>query len=349
MDEFDAVKGILLQKLNCPEDHLQAIEAETDGNWKEALEAYNNLILNDSESQYRKELYYESYFKCFASLSDWENLSKNIETSTDDQPWQKFWDQDWYQKKVMPWYLKSELKNILINPARTNNLMRALNECFKDSEKREYLETNFSEELAILCLLNNDEDKAKLFLRNNVLQFFEKWAGLNTLLSQSRFSRLLTMRNVSDIEVFIKELANLSQFTFEETVGNLKTLFLASVNDSVADLQVLETRVLYNQKFVNLSIEKLKKVINFDIELEGIASDLKRIQYRLNNTLIEAGLKQNNFYTARKYFQQQQKLVTILDFNLTLLTSKIAFLKAKSLDGARKSELLLECWGYLGK
>lgn len=349
MDEFDAVKGILLEKLNCPELHLQAIQAETDGNWKEALEAYKNLIKTDTESQYRKELYYESYFKCFASLSDWGNLSTNIESATENQPWNRFWDQDWYQKKVMPWYLKSELKNTLIHSENMNKLLISLNECLKDSEKREYLKTNFSEELAILWLLNGDEDEAKIFLRCNVLQFLEKWTCLNRLLCKSRFIKLLHMRNVMDIEVFIKELTNLSPINFEESMVSLKKLFLASVSDEMEIFDVFESRILYEQKFISMTQEKLKSIINFDIELEEMNSDLKKIQYHLNNLLIEAGLKQNNFYVARKYFIQQQKLAVDSDFYLKLLTSKIAFLKAKTFEGERKFQLLMESWGYIGK
>lgn len=349
MDEFDTVKGILVEKLICPEDHLQAIQAETDGNWRDALEAYKNLIITDTESQYRKELYYESYFKCFAKLSDWQHLSENIETSTENNPWEQFWDQDWYQKKIMPWYLKSEVKNILINPTRANNLMRNLNQCLKHNEKREYLKTNFSEELAMLWLLNGDDGEAKMFLRSNVLQFLEKWAGLNTLLSKSRFVKLLNMRNVMDMDFFVSEIANLSSVNFEDSLASLKKFFLATVADSVIDLEVFESRILYQQKFVGKTAEKLKEIINYDVELQEITSDLNAIKSRLNNRLIEAGLEQNNFYVARKYFKQQQKLATIFDFRLSLLTSKIAFLKAKSYDGMRKTDLLLEAWGYIGK
>lgn len=348
MDEFDAVRGILVEKLACPDDHLQAIQAETDGNWKEALEAYQNLILNDTQSQYRKELYYESYFKCFASLSDWESLSKNIESSLENEQWTKFWDQDWYQKKVLPWYLKSELKNVLLHPARGNNLMRNLNDCFKDVEKREYLESNFSEEIALLWLLNGDEDKAKVFLNENIQQFFEKWASMSTLFSKSRFYKLLNVRNIMDMEIFIKEFANLSLVSFEENISDLKKLFLASVKDSIMDLQILESRVLYQQKFVDLTIEKVKQFINFDIELEEISNDLNKIKYCLNKCLMEASLKQNNFYVARKYFKQQNKLGSTSDFKFDLLKSKLAFLKATYCEGPHKTELLLEAWGYIG-
>lgn len=353
MDEFDAVKCILLEKLTCPEQHLQAINAETDGNWKEALEAYEDLIVNDTESQYRKELYYESYFKCFASLADWENLSKNIEASVcseaETNPWPKFWDQDWYQKKIMPWYLKSELKNVLSDPTRVNNLLCNLNDCLKDGDKYDYLKTNFSEELAVLWLMNANEDEAKIFLRANVLQFFEKWSNLSTLLNKCRYLKLLNVRNVVDIDIFTKELSKLSPVNIEETTDRLKKMFNASRNDSVTDLQIFETRVLYHQRFIELVAEKLKKIISFDVELEEITNSLNAVKYQLNNSLIEAGLTQNNFYVARKYFIQQQKFAATSDISINLMSSKIGLLKAKSAETAIKSKLLFDCWGYIGK
>lgn len=350
MDEFDVVKGILVEKLTCPEDHLDAIKAETDGDWKEALEAYRNLITNDIESQYRKELYYDSYFKCFASLSDWGSLSKNIEESTENNPWGKFWDQDWYQKKVMPWYLKSELKHILIDPARTQKLMQNLNECLKDSEKREYLKTNFSEELAMLWLLNGDDEEAKMFLRCNVLQFLEKWTSFSTLLNKTRFVKLLNVRNVMGIDIFIKQLAEISSVVdFEERIESLKKFLLSSVGDEVMDLDIFESKILYERKFADITAEKLRQVINFDVELEEIITNLNGIKCRLNTALIEAGLKQNNFYVARKYFIEHQKLAAESNFDSSLMTSQIAFLKAKSYTGTQKSNLLLESWGYISK
>lgn len=353
MNEFDAVKGILLEKLSCPEEHLQAIKAETNKNWKEAQEAYEELILNDTESQYRKELYYESYFKCFASLADWENLSKNVEVSVcgevQSNPWDKLWDQDWYQKKVMPWYLKSEVRNILHDPVRANTLMRNINECFQDSEKYEYLKTNFCEELAILWLVNGDEDEAKLFLRTSLSQFLEKWSSLGTLNSKSRYVKLLNMKNVIDIDVFIKQLSKLSSINFEEITTFLKKMFTMNANDVAADLQIFETRILHHQRFVVMLAEKLKHLINFDIELDEITTDLNGIKYQLNNSLVEAGLQQSNFYVARKYFLYQQKLAANSDLNIKLLKSRIGFLNAKSSGGTPKTKLLLDCWEYIGK
>lgn len=352
--EFDAVKGILLEKLNCSEQHLQAIKAETSGDWKEALEAYEELITNDADLQYRKELYYESYFKCFASLADWENLSRNIEASVRDgeesDPWSELWDQDWNQKKIMPWYLKSEVKKILIGSGDVNNLLMNLNKCLQDNDRYEYLRTHFSEELAMLWLVTGNEEEAKIYLKTSISQFLDKWTGLSTLFSKWRFIKLLNLRNVVDVDLFVRELSTLSPVNFDETTRTLKKTFLKAAMDEAADLQIFESRILYHLRFLDLLTDKLKNIMYFEIESEEIARDLNVIKYQLNKSLIDAALKQNNFYVARKYFVRQEQVTAPSDLSLNLLmTSKIGFLKAKSCVNATKSDLLLNCWDQIGK
>lgn len=350
MDEFDAVNSILLNKLQCPEEHLIAIKAEADHNWKDALEAYEELINKDSESFYRKELYYESYFKCFASLSDWENLSKNIEASVhnaESNVWKNLWDQDWNQKTLLPWYLKSELKRVLIGSVHQNRLMQNINECFKDFEKNEYLRTNFPEELAVLWLLNGNEDEAKINLQTKLSQFLEKWANLNNLFTKSRFIKLLNIRNVVDVDIFVKKLLDISPVNLTETTTDVIKMFLANSENLVTDLQIFETRILYQKHFATLLEEKLKGVIHYDIELEEILGPLNTATHELTNHLIEAALKHNNFYMAREYLKQQP--IKSESFKYNLMRSKIGFLKAKLCDLDTKAEFLMECWNLIGE
>lgn len=355
MDEFEAVKAILLEKLNCTDRHLIAITSESRGKWKDALEAYESMFQSDpNEFRYGKELLYESYFNCFTHLSEWKELSENIgraAPSEGESLWGALWDQDWNQKKLLPWYIKAELRKILCDKTAAEQLVSRINECFRDTEKFEYLKANFSEELAMLRLLNGDLNEAKQHSQTCISLFLENWCSLNPLFNKLRFNRILSVRNAVDIDVFVKECGSLVASNFEATVDYLLKFWEQAMKETVPNLALFETRMLYHKEFVTVFDEKLKSVVAFEEELQNSIVLLDDVKFNMNFSVICAALKHANFYVARKYYLQQKSadIGSKDKLQLNLAISRIGLLKAQSSEGQAKLKCLLESLQPLGK
>lgn len=276
---------------------------------REALDAYKALLNSElSEvSLNRKDLYYESGFRCLSFLSNWEDVSatvtKNISPGDSKNCWSLLWDQDWNQRRMLPWYIKSEVRKALLDKSQINNFLSNIDDCLMDNEKFEYLKTYFSEELAILRILSGDVSEAKQHLEDNVGIFLEDWSHLNPLFDKMRFNKILSIRNSIDMSIFINEYCKLLPANYESIVDQLLKYWRQAADISTTPLVIFETQVLYRREFLSALNVKLGSLIDDDVE--NTISDICSTNFSLNFSLINTALKYKNFYMARKYFLLQ--------------------------------------------
>lgn len=355
MDELDLVKAILTQKVNCSDTYLRAVTAESTGKWKEALDEYRTLVNSDLSdiSLNRKELYYESGYRCLASLSNWEDInasiSKNLSKSDDANYWNLLWDQDWNQKKMLPWYIRAEVRKSLTGKSRVNDFLNKLNECLTDNEKYEYLKAYFSEELAILSVICGDITEAKQHVQNNVELFLENWSNLNPVFSKLRLNRILDIRNSVDINTFIDQYSQLHPSNYEGIVNELLKYWQDVTSNSTTPLMIFEAQILYRKQFLSTLRTKLDSVVDAE-DMQPLTNSIYSTNFTLNFSLINTAVKCNNYYMARKYYLQQNswECNATEKLQLDLALSQLGFLKSKVLSKEKKLLCLLECWRSLG-
>lgn len=305
----------------------------------------------------RNDLYYESCFRCFAYLSDWEGLTETIKAGIclDDQdsPWIHLWDQSWNQKRLLPWYFRAQVKNVLSKNEELNELMSNLNEALRDSNKYEYLKCNFSEELAVLYLINKNVEETKQYIRNSMSLFLETWSTLNPLFRIERLKKLLNIKNTCDIDIFIKKLSSLTPYNYEAVVEKLCKYWLR-VSAETPSLVLLETQTLYRKEFLHSLQTKLEQTIADLVEeheYKEIVKELSKTKFLINFHLLSEALKQNNFYVAKKYYIQQTSAECGADdkLELSLALSKIGFLKRSVYEGEQKLSCLIQSWRSVGR
>lgn len=357
MDELDQVKAILMQKVNRSDSYLNAVVGESTQNWKVALDAYKGLL--DSEladvSLNRRELYYESGFRCFSFLSKWEDVSAAITkiVSKDDGKdcWNSLWDQDWNQKKMLPWYIKTEIRKALLDKSEINYLLSKINECLTDTEKFEYLKAYFSEELAVLRILSGDIGEAKQHVEDNVSIFLENWSNLNPLFDKLRFNKILSIRNTIDMGLFVDEYSKLLPANYENIVNQLLKYWKPSTDISTTPLVIFETEILYRQEFLSTLNRKLEIMVDDDVQYT--IGNIYNTKFSLNYSLIDTAIKYKNYYMARKYYLQQNKSTCTDNANWTaqlhLALSKLGFLKSNILSKDSRVQCLVDCWESVGE
>jgi DNA-dependent protein kinase catalytic subunit len=338
MEEWDAVKSIFLEKNDCPGNVKDALAAESRKQWKDAQDLYKNLIESD-ESLERKDFYYESYFKCFSHLGEWTNLVGSIEgivSDVDGNSWNNLWDQSFNQQKLLPWYISGQLKSTLFTQNSSNQFFMDLNRSL-NSEKGEYLQNNFSEEIAMLWVFKGEIDEAQKYLQIYINNFLDYWQQLDSSYSSLRYHKLLKLCNVIDINKFVNTMHNLNVST-KEHINELTNYWNRTVHGILPSILFTEEKVLYRKQFLNVITNKLQSTE--DDELKDILSDLTKVQFRLNEQIIDAAIEQNNFYMTKKYLNIHKNHNSP---KVKLGLSKLASIKAVMLDSpTSKLDVLLQ-------
>lgn len=329
MDEWDVVNGIFLHDDMESNKHVtDAMQAEADGLMRVAQEYYKDAIKVDP-SRLRADFYYESYFKCFSALAEWEKLPDEIESIVDrgQDPWQWLWKEEWVQQRLLPWYIRAGMRNILNGSDR--KLFAYLNESLKDYDKADYLKLNFSEELAILSMVQDNYDLAKIYLDSCVKNFLENWSHLNPLYSKLRTNQILRLQNVADAILFLAKYNETTALTYEDTLREIATLWERTFS-SLGHLDLNETKTVYRSQYVASLKSKVDKQLGLDDR--RVAMDmLDKCYFRLNLNLIENSLEQSNYYIARKHLKLVRSQYSMFqeDIDVHLMSSKILFLRSK--------------------
>ncbi|KAJ3652171.1 hypothetical protein Zmor_018159 [Zophobas morio] len=341
MDDWDVVKSIFLEKTDCPESVKTALIAESRKQWRNAQDEYGKLIQTDENLQ-RKGFYYESYIKCFAHLGEWDKVVEQIDSLV-GKNWDSLWDQGFNQHKLMPWYISGQLKNSLFTKNASNQFLSSLNESV-NSDRLDYLENRFCEEIAMLWILQKESDEAEKYLKMYLNKFLDNWQQLDLFYSNLRYNQLLKLRNIIDTNDFLSVFNNLNVKNVER-VQDLINRWTRTANENVPSILYCEEKVLYRKQFLNLLVDKIKSY-NAQ-ELENIVPDLNQLRFNLDEGLMDIGIEQNNFFMTRKYLRSYSKHNIL---KLEVVLSKMAYLKSSMLDDPTiKLDVLLKGCKPLGK
>ncbi|KAJ3665343.1 hypothetical protein Zmor_000841 [Zophobas morio] len=342
MDDWDVVKSIFLEKTDCPESVKTALIAESRKQWKNAQDEYGKLIQID-ENLERKDFYYESYFRCFAHLGEWDKVVQQIDSIVGNNCWDSLWDQGFNQQKLMPWYISGQLKNSLFTEQPSNQFLSNLNESL-NSDRLDHLENRFCEEIAMLWIFQKESDEAEKYLKMYLNKFLDNWQQLDLFYSNLRYSHLLKLRNIIDINDFLTVFNNLNVENAER-VQDLINHWTRTANENLPSILYCEEKVLYRKQFLNSLVDKIKSY-NAE-ELEDIVSDLKQLRFNLDEGLMDIGIEQNNFFMTKKYLYSYNKQNIL---KLKVVLSKMAYLKSMMSDDATsKLEVLLKGCETLGQ
>ncbi|KAK4881292.1 hypothetical protein RN001_004611 [Aquatica leii] len=351
MNEWDVVTAIFMEKMNGSDTVVKAIEAESTGHWRAARGFYAQVIGEDTSVD-RRDFYYESYFKSFAALGEWDELteaiSHNVCTNENDNTWNLLWDDNWNQHKLLPWYITAGLRNRLLGGNR--DIFTEINECLQDPHKSEYLKNNFGEELAMLCLLQDDCDTANYYLNNTVTKWLENWSHLNPLFLKLRANTLFNLKGVIDLYLFINFIDKLKVEDCKTNVEFLLKSWTESSVDSMESLLQSETSTVYRNQFITVMQQKLLTLL--PDEEDYIKNDLNAHKFKLHINLTERALEQENYYVARKYVKIAAKFKHLGDLEnmqLPLSFSKIIYFMSQTIeDDESKIKSLLNSWERLG-
>lgn len=324
---------------------MKAIDAESRGLWRDAQELYQHVISSNPPMEQRS-FYYESYYKCFAELSDWGNLSKSIKmTVSENDYWNELWDDDWNQEKLLPWFMIGELRNSLESDQTRDAFISQVNEALSNTNKLAYMKQHFSEEISFLYLQTGNFDKVKYFVLNNIELFLGSWASLSPLLTSLKMKKLLKIQNSLEIYNFVSRFNNFTQSNKNSVINDMCKDWLKVYDENISSIVSSETKTLY--RTLCLSILQSK------FDSEEVRNNLKRVKFQLEMNLVKTALDMRNFHVAKKYVQNNSEYEdseTSEGIKYHVAYSRLLHLKATNLESAKdRLNFLVKAWEPLSE
>lgn len=309
--------------MDCRESIQAAVKYESESLWKNARDCYFDLLVTDLSPE-RKDFYYDSYFKCFANLGEWEKIPNTISSLVEgNSTWESLWDGEWNQRKLLPWYISAQVKNGLFEQNLSEEFFKNINSCLSDDSKGEYLKINNSEELCMMALFQKDIPLATVYLKSYIKYFLEDWQLINPMFQSLRYQKLLKLHSLIETDELLSIYKNLFE-DFEVSIPKISSKWQNLSKELLPSVMMNETRHLYRSQFVNILLERLSTFSEMDYrQYEKI---LKTVKNEMDINLITIAAESNNFYVARKYYRPY---VNNYNIKLKMAFGKIALAKSK--------------------
>ncbi|CAG9767394.1 unnamed protein product [Ceutorhynchus assimilis] len=338
LNEWDLVRKIFLEKTNCKEDVHKAIILESDKRWRDAQEKYENLIRTDP-SPACQDFYYESYFKCLAHLGEWDKLPIAVESLVPEggeKTWDSLWDNDWFQQKILPWFVSAKVKNTLFTGNDCSQFLTDINKSLSNPEQADYLKNKFSEELCILWLTQKDNAQAAQYLKNSLDNFLSDWQLLNPMFGNLRYNKILNLRTLIEIDQFLTIEKTLAESSGAENLKRVQDYWKSTQKELLPSIVLSESKLLYRKLFNKLLMNKVSKFNQTEL-----VKELKKNNIILDMAFMNLAVEEENYYMTRKYYKDY---VQMNHPNLTMIFGSLACLYANLVknDYGLKLQKLLE-------
>ncbi|XP_070581112.1 DNA-dependent protein kinase catalytic subunit-like [Ptychodera flava] len=316
LDNFDVLCGIFSGKIETQKITRQALEAEASGDYQKAAKLYDQAL--DTEEwdderpeQIEEDLWDDCRLQCYAQLTNWEKLEECSTVNLDDSDppdLQKIWTDTYYQEHYLPYVIRSKLR-LLIEGAEDQSLLTFIDKSMQNRERKALLETRYCEELAMLYLIQDDNDRAKYYTANCIQAFLEDWSGTDALMMSTRSSKLQCVQKLSEMQEFLTFISKERNFDDQGALVELIRKWSKRLPDVKKDSINTWDDVVTNRCFYLETLLHKADVTSRDsesMEVDGEESLLDRVgkeKIRMQLKLADSACQQNNFGVSEKYLK----------------------------------------------
>ncbi|XP_030758783.1 DNA-dependent protein kinase catalytic subunit-like [Sitophilus oryzae] len=298
LQEWDLIKTIFIEKTNCKEEVQKALLLESEKKWRNAQESYSKLLQTDPSPD-RQDFYFESCFKCLAHLGEWDKFSREIQSvipEGNQDTWDVLWGRDWYQQKVLPWYITSQIKTALYTETSSTEFLTNINKSLANPEQSDYLKSKFAEELCILWIKQKDTDQAIQYQKSGLNNFLNDWQLLNPMFGTLRYNKILDLRSLVEIGRFLDVESKLADENGEENLNSLINYWRSTQGEYLPSIILSEAKLLYRRLFIEFLSNSVAR-----LQSEEAEQSLKETKIFLDVAFMNVAIEEENYYMTRKY------------------------------------------------
>lgn len=329
LNEQEKVRVILTQHLQAKSSTKLAWDYESDGDFYSAFENYS-LILNGPffyDKEYneveKSEISYceESRLRCLQHMNDWTSLV-DLTSEALSNDLSNVWSTDYVMSMFMSPMVTSHLLILLKLEKSTENstLVNFIRESYGSPEKRGFLESHLTLQMAILHAFTTDYEKAMLLCDKAIRRGIKCWtaASANNLDSQGKSDLIVSALMTSDYCCFDQAR---KETNYENLQKLAKRFSQSCPNVKFSPVDIWDTVIRFRKFYLDRLNSKFEK------ELGPFSSDNKRIVQKcvidMKLKFIDSCLQHSNFTVA---FEELESIEKIPDLNRLSIDLKTGFL-----------------------
>lgn len=178
--EYDVLRGIFSSELGTKQETQNALLAEARSDYSEAAKHYNEALnkqqwVDGEPTKAEKDFWSLASLDCYDHLSDWKSLdccSTAIKGSENPLDLSKAWSEPFYQETYLPYVIRSKLK-LLLQGEGDQSLLTFVDEAMHKELQQAAMELQYSPELSLLYILQDDIDRARYYIKNGIQIFMQ--------------------------------------------------------------------------------------------------------------------------------------------------------------------------------
>lgn len=280
LNEYDIVSSIFSDKMPSVRPEIpKAIECELNNDFIKASEYYRTVI--NQQCKFEQDFAFQSYFNCLAQMSDWSTLDHSIQQQI--QSLDELWTDEWNQENLLPHLMQIKLRETLDGSTDNTEFLHQLDTWTQIPERSQYIMLNFGEELMMFYIANRNYRRAKFHSEERIRAFIAEWSHLNVLSNKVRASKLLTIRNVAEMNNYAELLLLTDeQPRRQNLVETLKLRWTQSKPNACDATLLWDTLITYRTYVCALICTQIQ------------STDLLTCIEDMNLTLLDLSLQQQN-------------------------------------------------------
>lgn len=348
LSEHDIVADILVDKFRSNQTLCLAIEKEAQGDFQTAAACYSefiNMPVMDAQGHLLRDFAFESCFSCYENMGQWEELAEMLEDQVTDVNYEELFANDWNEEHLLPHYVRSHTRITLDRAAAERSFIDNMTQWLRHSERSEYIQQNFAEELMMLHICDDKLLESRVHSEKHFTRFLAEWANLNVLSDKVRANKILNIRNVAEMHKYVDWLVVADQP--ENILDKFAERWNHTHIQSSDSMQMWNTLIAY-RKYVHSKVHKILDLHHANVRL---AESMDEHVFDMQIDLADVALRQQNLVLSDRLIQQTStRLITDLNDRYSaqwnILQSK--YLAQRGMleenDHGRSMALLLESW-----
>ncbi|XP_049981118.1 DNA-dependent protein kinase catalytic subunit [Alexandromys fortis] len=330
--EYDVLRGIFGSELGTKQDTRNALLAEARSDYSEAAKLYNEALnkqewVDGEPTEAEKEFWELASLDCYNNLSEWKPLEYCSTTSVGSEnplDLSKIWSEPFYQETYLPYVIRSKLK-LLLHGEGNQSLLTFVDEAMHKELQKTILELQYSQELSLLYILQDDIDRATYYIKNGIQIFMQNYSSIDVFLHRSRLAKLQSVQTLAEIEEFLNFISKHGDLSSLGPLRKLLKTWTSRYPDAVTDPMHIWDDIITNRCFFLSKIEERLTASSGDLSMsvdededsvdrrevdelqEDARSMLQSCRFTMRMKMVDSAWKQNNFSLAMKLLKELHK------------------------------------------
>ncbi|KAK2527806.1 Prkdc [Columba livia] len=347
LGDYDVLRGIFSGKIGTKEITQKALLAEARSDYAEAAKYYDEALSKEDwqdgePAEVEKDFWELASLECYDHLTEWKSLEHCATINIDSgkpPDLSKTWSDPFFQETYLPYIIRSKLK-LLLNGENDQTLLTFIDEAMKTEQKKAIIEMHYSQELSLLYILQDDFDRAKYYISNGMQIFMQSYSSIDSLLYQSRMTKLQSVQALTEIQDFINFMTKRSNLASQASLKRLLRIWTSRYPDAKMDPMNIWDDIITNRE-KQMEVEGINHILNSFSVAKKLLKDLRKDTKTREDWLVRWNHAYCRFMHSCSWNQSCPERVLSVLKTISLLEDTKSDYVSKNIMASRNQNLLL--------